>query len=209
MLCRTKMLANLLIMKPFTKPGLQPVKLFCILLIILPFISHAAVYKHVDKEGRLIKYSDQPQKPGDEPLKMPKPALEYKSNKGAEQSTPQRSESRPKRKEQKKESKEKKAVIAYTAVTILKPDDEEAIRANSGSFPIELASQPKLDTKSGHRYVIFVDGKKQTESTSARFTVNNMDRGAHSISAEVHDKDGNVLVSSSSKTIYVLRASRR
>lgn len=195
-------------MKPFTKPDLKPVNLFCVLLIILPLISHAAVYKHVDSEGNLIKYSDQPQKPGDEPLKMPKPAIEYESEKSSIPA-PRRSANQPKRKEKQPEKAERKAVLAYSAIAILKPDDEEAIRANSGVFPVEIASQPALDASSGHRYVIIVDGKKHTENTSNKFNLENMDRGAHSISAEIRDNDGNVLVSSSSKKIYVLRAFRR
>lgn len=179
------------------------------LLMVLPLISPAAVYKHVDSEGNLIKYSDQPQKPGDKPLKMPKPAVETEFEKPAPGSTAPRTANQPKRKEQKQEKAEKKTVTAYTAVAILKPDDEQAIRANSGVFPIELASQPALDSSSGHRYVILVDGEKHTENTSNTFNLENMARGAHSISAEIRDQEGNVLVSSSSKTVYVLRAFRR
>lgn len=202
------MLANLLIMKPFTKPDLKPVKLFCVcllLVIFLPHIAYSAVYKHVDDEGRLIKYSDQPQKAGDKPVEMSKPSMIYESEKPEKASVPKRTTTKEKR----NENEGSKAVIAYSAVAILKPDDEEAIRANSGSFPVELASQPALDTKSGHRYIVIVDGEKHTESTSAKITLKNMDRGAHTISAEIWDKSENILASSSNKKIYVLRASAR
>lgn len=182
-------------------------KLLFLLILTLPLLTQAAVYKHVDDEGRLIKYSDQPQKPGDKPIKMSKPAMEFESKTPAKKAKPNRDANKPKRKE--REQEEKKAVVGYSAVAILKPDDEQAIRANGGSFPIEVVSQPALDAKSGHRYVIMVDGEKHAQSGNSKFNLNNMERGTHSISAEIHDKDGNALASSSSKTIYVLRAFRR
>lgn len=169
----------------------------------------AAIYKHVDSEGRLIKYSDQPQKAGDKPIEISKPALEENSDTETRKSRPKPIPNKPKSKPRKPETDEPKAVIAYSAVAILKPADEEAIRANGGVFPVELASQPALDTESGHRYVIMVDGKKHTQSTETRFNLENMDRGAHSISAEIHDRKGNSLATSSSTKIYVLRAFRR
>jgi len=176
-------------------------------LILSPLVIQAAVYKHVDSEGRLIKYSDQPQHPGDKPLDMPKPSMEYKSEKPEQKSVPKRVITKEKRREQ--SSEESSAVTAYAAVAIVKPANEEAIRANGGAFPIELASQPALDAKSGHQYVVMVDGKKHMESGTANFTLQNMERGAHSISVEIRDQSENVLASSSSITIYVLRASAR
>lgn len=179
-----------------------------LVVITIPLMLQAAVYKHVDSEGRLIKYSDQPQHPGDKPLDMPKPSMEYKSEKAEKQPVPKRTITKEKNKEKQSEENSK-AVVAYAAVAIVKPDNEEAIRANGGSFSVELASQPELDAKSGHRYVIMVDGKKHAESNNARLTLQNMERGAHSISAEIRDSSNNVLASSSSKTIYVLRATAR
>lgn len=173
-------------------------------LITLPQISQADVYKHVDEEGRLIKYSDQPQKPGDKPITLSKPSMTYGS-KPSKNTEDERPANKPQRMEKKVEETSR-PVTTYIAVAILKPNDEESIRANGGEFSIELASQPGLDVKSGHRYVVLVDGEKHAESQSATFNLENMDRGAHSISAEIRDGEDNVLVSSTSKTIYVLRA---
>jgi len=179
-----------------------PVILLLALLMVLPVLANADVYKHVDEDGKLIKYSDQPQKAGDKPITMSKPSMVYESEKPVQQSQPKRTVTKEKQ-------EESKAVTAYFAVAILKPDDEEAIRANSGNFPVQLASQPALDTKSGHRYVIIVDGEKHAEGGSASITLNDMGRGAHTISAEIWDGADNILVSSSNKKIYVLRAIAR
>ena len=171
------------------------------LLLCLAFSAQSAVYKHVDEHGNLIKYSDQPQKPGDKPLDLPKPAATSESS---EQPRPSFKPSKTK-----EPASEPKPVTAYVAVAIIKPENEEAIRANGGIFPIELASQPALDTAAGHRYVIVVDGKKHQKSHEAKFDLENMDRGEHSISAEIHDKSGKVLTSSSSIKVFVLKASVR
>jgi len=173
--------------------------LIFISLLCLAFSTNAAVYKHVDEHGNLIKYSDQPQKPGDKPLDLPKPAATSESQ---EQPRLRFTPVKPK-----ESTGESQPVVTYAAVAIIKPENEESIRANGGMFPIELASQPELDATAGHRYVIVVDGEKHQESPVAKFNLINMDRGAHSISAEIHDKDDKVLTSSSSITVYVLRAS--
>ena len=184
------------------KPGKNLTLIVSLVLLALSATTNADVYKHVDEEGKLIKYSDQPQKPGDKPITMSKPSMVYESEKPVQPSTPKRTVTKEKQ-------EEPKAVTAYFAVAILKPDDEEAIRANSGTFPIQLASQPALDIKSGHRYVIIVDGEKHTEGSSPNITLKDMGRGAHSISAEIWDDADNILVSSSNKKIYVLRAIAR
>ncbi len=173
-----------------------------LMLLALSTTTYADVYKHVDEEGKLIKYSDQPQKPGDKPITMSKPSMVYESEKPVQQS-------KPKRTVTKEKQEESKAVTAYFAVAILKPNDEEAIRANSGSFPVELASQPALDTASGHRYVVIVDGEKHAEGSSPNITLRDMGRGAHTISAEIWDDSDNILVSSTNKKVYVLRAIAR
>ena len=173
-----------------------------LMLLALSTSTYADVYKHVDEEGKLIKYSDQPQKPGDKPITMSKPSMVYESEKPVQPAKPKRTVTREKQ-------EESKAVTAYFAVAILKPDDEEAIRANSGSFPVALASQPALDTASGHRYVVIVDGEKHAEGSSPNITLKDMGRGAHTISAEIWDSSDNILVSSTNKKVYVLRAIAR
>ena len=171
-------------------------------LLFLAFSAHAAVYKHVDEHGNLIKYSDQPQKAGDKPLDLPEPSSPTSSSGSDAPPPPRFTPAKPE-----KESEPEIPVTAYAAVTIVKPDNEESIRANGGIFPIEVASQPPLNAAADHRYVIIVDGKKHQDSDKAQFELRNMDRGEHSISVQIQDKKGKVLTSSSSITVYVMRAS--
>lgn len=177
--------------------------LILLLLLCLAAFSQAAVYKHVDENGNVIKYSDQPQHPGDKPINVPPPAMTFDS-------TPAKPfRATPSSESEKTDKKSREQETFYSAVTFIKPDDEEAIRANGGVFPVTVASQPALDTKAGHHYVVLVDGEKHQTSDSASFQLENMDRGSHSISVAIENSEGQTLVSSSSITIYVLRASIR
>jgi hypothetical protein len=173
-----------------------------ILLSHFSAVGQAAVYKHVDEEGNVLRYSDVPQKPGDKPMDMPKPALEYDSA-TPEVTTPKFTPSTSS--SSKPESEERKPVIAYTAVTIMNIQDDEGIRANGGIFSIQLASQPALDAAAGHRYVVMIDGAAYQSSDTAEFQLENLQRGTHSISVQVQDRDGSILTSSSPITMHVLR----
>lgn len=179
-------------------------KKFYISLFLLSFFAvtvHAAVYKWVDEEGNVLRYSDVPQKPGDKPMDVPKPALEFESKTPATvpefKPTPSPST--------KKAPEEDKPVIGYSGVTIMNIRDDEGVRANGGIFTIKLASQPALDADAGHRYAVVIDDAIHQKSDSAEFQLQNLERGTHSISVQILDRDGSVLSSSTPITMHVLR----
>jgi len=177
------------------------VLLICLLSVIAP--AHAAVYKWVDEKGNAIKYSDKPQKPGDKPISMPKPALEFKSQ-PAPVTTPVPSTETT---SEEPTQQEQGNATVYSAVQILSPEDQATIRANSGSFPISIASEPELDTQAGHHYVIMVDGTKHQQATNTSFELTNIDRGQHAIAVEIQDQEGQTLVSSNTVTVFVHKVS--
>ena len=172
-----------------------------ILLLSICFSLQAAVYKHVDDEGNVIKYADVPQKPGDKPINVPPPAMEFESTTPPASTIFKPSTSSSKQ----SEKEERKPVTAYVAVTIMNMQDDQGIRANGGVFPIKLASQPVLDNEAGHRYAIVIDDKQHQTSDKANFELQNLERGTHSIQAQVIDTDSSVLASSSPITIHILR----
>ncbi|MGD8570129.1 MAG: DUF4124 domain-containing protein [Gammaproteobacteria bacterium] len=183
-----------------TYSAVIPKTLIVLLLSLAVATVQAAVYKHVDEDGN-ISYADHPQHPGDKPINVPPPAMTFDSKPPKKTfTTPSFGESNNKKKSETPET-------AYSAVTFLKPDNDQAIRANGGVFPVKVASQPALNTKAGDRYVVLVDGEKHQTSESASFNLENMNRGTHSISVQVESSKGKVLASSSSITIHVLRAS--
>ena len=171
-------------------------------LLGLTFFAQAAVYKHVDEEGNVVKYSDIPQNPGDKPINVPPPAMEFESTTPPASTTFKSSTSSSSKQS---DTEERKPVTAYVAVTIMNIEDDEGIRANGGIFDIKLASQPALDAKAGHRYAVVINGAVHQTSDTAEFELKNLERGAQSINAQVQDRNGTVLTSSSPITMHVLR----
>jgi len=167
-------------------------------LLGLTFFVQAAVYKHVDEEGNAIKYSDIPQNPGDKPINVPPPAMEFESTTPPASTTFKSSSKKP-------ESEERKPVTAYVAVTIMNIEDDQGVRANGGIFHIKLASQPALDADAGHRYAVVINGAVHQKSDTAEFKLKNLERGTQHINAQVLGRDGSVLTSSSPITMHVLR----
>lgn len=171
-------------------------------LLGLAFFAQAAVYKHVDDEGNVIKYADVPQHPGDKPINVPPPAMEFESKTPPAVTTFESSSSSSK---QKAESEDRKPVTAYSAVTIMNIEDDQGVRANGGVFQIILASQPALDADAGHRYAVLINGKVHQKAKTAEFELKNLERGTQHINVQVQDRDGSVLASSIPITMHVLR----
>jgi hypothetical protein len=154
---------------------------------------YAAMYKQVDEQGN-VTYSDKPSKQGDKPINPP-PATTYK---------PLTVPSQPKKPAETDRNTE--SATQYQALQITQPTDNESVRANGGSFPLQLTITPDFDEKS-HRIVILVDNVQHQEANAISFDLTNMDRGTHSIQAQVRDHDGKILISSNTITIHVLRQS--
>lgn len=156
----------------------------------------AEIYKEVDKDGNIV-YTDVPGKGKQKPISV-KPMSTYKPGPSTTRSTSS-SENATK--------PAKKTTTTYSTLQISSPEAGAVIRANSGVVSISLQSQPGLDVKAGHRFVILIDGQQSQESTSASVSISNVDRGSHSVSAEIRDEKGNVMASASPVQFDVLRAS--
>ena len=173
--------------------------LILIIMCLLVNIAAAKVFKHVDKDGN-ITYTDVPTSTTDKavqqtPMTTYKPAPVPTTDTGTGTGT------------DKDNKPETKAVTHYDTLSIASPTENEAIRANSGTITVDVQSQPELNVSEGHQYVILVDGEAQQTSQSNNISISNLDRGTHSLSAQILDKDNNVLVSSAPVQINILRAS--
>ena len=161
---------------------------------LLAFTANAALYKWVDENGEVV-YSDKPPQKGAEELKPPPlmttPAVKYKAQP----------------KEEAKKSKED--IINYTSFSITSPTENETIRDNSGNISVSLTIDPPLASDKGHYINILVDGKpKISKSTSLTHTLTYIDRGTHTLSAEIRGASGNMYKSSNSVTIHLHRFSK-
>ena len=93
----------------------------------------------------------------------------------------------------------------YSAISVVSPAHEATIRDNTGTVKVNVSLSPAL--RSRHKLVLLVDGEQKGESRTGSFTLNNLDRGSHSLVAQVVDKAGNALISSAPVTIYLFRQS--
>lgn len=94
----------------------------------------------------------------------------------------------------------------YQAIAIVSPNNEETIWSNPGIIPVSVTTDPAL--AKGDKIVITVDGKQMLESTTgAGLELKGIDRGTHSIQAQIVDAGGNVVKTSQAVTVYLHKAS--
>ncbi|MCW8956733.1 MAG: DUF4124 domain-containing protein [Gammaproteobacteria bacterium] len=166
-----------------------------LLLIMLPNLSHGAMYKWTNSEGEVI-YSDTPPSDETEELKLPilttLPAVKYKA----------------KPKPAPTKEIESKATV-YTDFKLVDPVNDAIIRDNSGNVPVILSLKPALDANAGHKINILLDGQTNvSNSQQLSLILENIDRGTHTLSAEIRDHKGVVLKASNSVSFTLYRYSK-
>lgn len=164
--------------------------LFLIAALALQVQAEQQVYKSVDSEG-VVEFSD---KPGtnSEPVDVPPPTT----------FTPVV----PATKTKTTTKKSQKPTIRYQEVSIVSPQNDEAVRANDGNIIIHIASQPALLGAAGDRYTIMIDGQRAALQTETELPQNNMNRGTHELLVYIVDRNG-VRVSPEARSVFhVLRA---
>lgn len=94
----------------------------------------------------------------------------------------------------------------YTSLEIVQPENDQTIRSNEGTVAVGLALSPTL--AEGHSVRIVVDGSELPNGMQGtQFTLNNLNRGSHSLETRVVDADGNVLINSNRITFHLRKAS--
>jgi len=83
-----------------------------------------------------------------------------------------------------KDSKDGERESAYTKSRIIQPSNNASIPPGQLEIVVQIALEPSLHTD--HLVQIYVDGRKQgSPSASSTFTLTSLNRGEHSIHAEV------------------------
>lgn len=157
-------------------------------LITFAAAASADVYRSVDEDGNII-YSDTPSE-GAEKIDL-REAQTVESQPGTEsfQYEPPESDPPPR----------------YKEVAITSPQNDESIRANSGNITIRMSVNPSL--RPGDSLVLTMDGKEIASGRSTSVSLENVDRGTHSLSARVVGRDGKSLVSSDPVKFHLMRHS--
>lgn len=150
------------------------------------------VWRWVDDNG-VVHYSDRP-RPGAERVEL-NPAQTY---------TPPPAPVRPARPQS--EQPDPAAAPGYTGLRVISPAAGETLWNIGGQLNVQLDVQPGLAP--GHTLRVTLDGQRvETPAGATQFTLNEVYRGEHTISASVMDAQGRELVASEPVTFYVQQAS--
>jgi len=137
------------------------------LLLILP--ASAQIYKYLDANGNPVFSNQPPEGVSAEKIELPPPNIV---------SPP------PPRPEEAVKPRETSRKIRYRQLELSGVTDGEALRANSGSFSVDVTIEPPL--RPGHRLQLLLDGQPYGQaSQSTHLVLLNLDRGDHSLEVEV------------------------
>jgi hypothetical protein len=99
------------------------------------------------------------------------------------------------------------AAASYQSLVISSPANEATIHDNQGRIRIDAALSPPLSADTGDRFVFVVDGVPMLPSRNASLSLEQMDRGSHTLQVQVIDQAGNTLITSPLTTIHLWHAS--
>ncbi|WP_374442967.1 DUF4124 domain-containing protein [Pseudomonas panipatensis] len=162
------------------------------LLLALAVPASAQIYKYTDANGKTVFTNQPPTGVDAKPVELP-PTVTVGAPKPAS-STPGTAN-----------GNSTAAQAPYAILAIGNLPDAEALRANNGTFDIEVIIQPALAPENSLR--LRLDGQPYgAPSNSTHFTLENIDRGDHSLQVEVLRGD-RVLQSSAPVNFTIQRIS--
>jgi hypothetical protein len=96
----------------------------------------------------------------------------------------------------------------YDSVSIATPEAESTVHDNNGNVSVQVDIVPPLRVGSGHHLTLLLDGNVVADGLHRHFRLTAIDRGAHTLQAQVLASDGTVIASSPAVQFYMWRASR-
>jgi hypothetical protein len=94
------------------------------------------------------------------------------------------------------------------AVRIVAPEPEQTVHDNSGNLTVTVAVSPPLSAEAGDTLTLLLDNKIAAKGSGLRFELKGIDRGSHTLQAQVNAADGTVIASSPHVIFHMWRASR-
>ena len=162
--------------------------LLFVTLFFLTLVS-AEVYRSLDENGNVV-FTDKPS-PDAEKIRIDKvQTISPPAVKDSEYTPPVKS-----------------VASVYTKLEVVSPENDQVLTGGAGNVTVSILIEPVLNTTLGDRLVLYMDGKKQAESSSTSFPFTNIDRGTHTTKVDVVDKDGKSLKSSAPVSFTVNRPS--
>ena len=166
-----------------------------IAVCLMAFSAHAELFKWKDADGNLI-YSDQPP-PGKDKAES---AVE-------EDELPQIiavPPLKPTSVTSSNAARNSANNIKYKELTIVEPIHDAAVRNNAGNVMISVRVLPENFAESGSFVAIYLDGNEVSNGPQTSVQLMNMDRGTHTIKAELLNSSGHV-VKATRPTVFHLQ----
>lgn len=95
----------------------------------------------------------------------------------------------------------------YESITITAPTNEQTLFDNAQNINVAVNVEPGLNTEQGDSIVIQVDGETVSEGNSQLVNLGDMDRGTHTVTAAIINRNGRELVGSEPVTFFVRQPS--
>lgn len=147
------------------------------------------IYKSYDENGNVV-YSDQPPSPEAEPLELPEANIVSSTR---AQPSPVAGDG------------DDDGNIPLV-LQMLSPVDEETFWGTGRTLDVAFEVQPEM--RPGMRIAVYIDDRREALLSSSRGTINSIERGTHSIRAELLDSRGNVLTNVEPRTFFMKQYSR-
>ena len=169
--------------------------IFVITACLTVFSAHAELFKWKDADGNLI-FSDQPPPSKDkaesevEQVELPQIITVPAPKTSSVTST--------------SASKGSISPVRYKELTIVEPVHDTAVRENSGNVKITVRVLPENFAETGAILAIYMDGNEVSKGPQTSVQLMNIDRGTHTLKAELLNSAGHV-VKATRPTVFHLQ----
>jgi hypothetical protein len=171
--------------------------LFAVVLSVMASPAGAQVYKVVDEDGN-VTYTDQAPGDGSQPVELrPISVIEAPEFETA----PKEGEEGAEGGEESKEMSLRYLRKNYQDFAIVAPQQEESVWRPDG--PITVAWNARYALQDGMTVTVFLDGARQATTTEQIIPVTGLERGEHTVTAELKDSRNRRIATAEPVTFFV------
>jgi len=173
-------------------------RLLILLLLVGSGYATAGVYRWIDDSGN-VHFSDKP-RVGAEQIKLRETSV-YTPPANAD---PAQADSQAGEKVEVDVAPSSTVVQDYEVIAIASPENNQVTRSNEGTLDISVELRPGLQP--GHKIRIYLNGTQAAQDLdTTQITLQNMDRGTHSLEVSVIDEKERELKRSDAVSFHMLR----
>ena len=168
---------------------------FVLAIMVSPLA--AQVYKTVDKDGN-VTYTDKPPEDGAKPMDLPPLSVIETPDYGKT--------ARQEAEEAEAAGGEKEVPLRtmrnrFRDFAIISPLQEESVWRPDG--PVSIAWSSSIQLLEGMTVQIFLDGQQQANTTAPMIPVSGLDRGEHTVTAQIKDTRNRTIATAEPITFFI------